>query len=216
MCVISAAAAGGATAAMVANASMAASALGTVASAYGSYQQSKAQSAQQEAQNARAEYQAQLAENEAIRAENNAKDARARGRAEEEAYRRRVQGLQGEQRAAFAGSGVDVGSGSAVDVFADTAQMGEIDALVIRENTERRASAFENRAASARAQGEMFSAASQTPVPDNAAFTAGTTLLGGLGQTAGMAYNMGAGTGGGGGSGGSGARLRIPSGGGVS
>jgi hypothetical protein len=47
--------------------------------------------------------------------------------------------MVGTQRAGFAAGNIDVGSGSAVDVQADTAFMGELDALQIRTNAAREA-----------------------------------------------------------------------------
>lgn len=68
-----------------------------------------------------------------------AADAVTRGAEEEQRFRSTVRGLIGSQRAGFAGQGVDVGSGSAVDVQADAAYLGELDALTIRSNAQREA-----------------------------------------------------------------------------
>jgi hypothetical protein len=64
-------------------------------------------------------------------------DAAQRGLEEEQRFRSSVRGLVGSQRAGFAAQGVTVNQGSAVDVQADTAYLGELDALQIRANTQR-------------------------------------------------------------------------------
>lgn len=66
-------------------------------------------------------------------------DALARGFDEESRFRTQVRTLIGSQRAAFAGQNVDVGSGSAADVQADAAYLGELDAQTIRLNAAREA-----------------------------------------------------------------------------
>lgn len=63
-----------------------------------------------------------------------ADDAILRGATEERRLRVGVGSLIGSQRAAFAAQGIEVGSGTAADVQASTAQQGEEDALTIRTN----------------------------------------------------------------------------------
>jgi hypothetical protein len=48
----------------------------------------------------------------------------------------------GAQRAGIAAGNIDVGYGSAVDVQADAAHLGELDALTIRNNAQREAWGF--------------------------------------------------------------------------
>lgn len=95
----------------------------------------KAGEQQQEA----AESEAGLTDYNAQVADLQAGDAVARGAEEEQRFRAGVRGLVGAQRAAFAASNVDVGFGSALDVQADTAMLGELDALQIRTNAAREA-----------------------------------------------------------------------------
>ena len=64
--------------------------------------------------------------------------------------------LKGRQVAAFAASGVDPTTGTALETLGDTAAMGEIDALQIRDNAEREAWRHENDAINARAQAGLF------------------------------------------------------------
>ncbi len=66
-------------------------------------------------------------------------DATARGRETEGRFRTEVKGMIGTQKAGYAGQGVEVGSGSALDVQKDTAYQGELDALTLRTNAAREA-----------------------------------------------------------------------------
>ncbi|MEW8025546.1 MAG: hypothetical protein AB2777_21095 [Candidatus Thiodiazotropha endolucinida] len=77
-----------------------------------------------------------------------AKKSRAVGKFEENRSRRNTAKAQGETKAAIAASGFATDKGSAVDAAADIAQMGELDALVIRHNYESQAIGLENQARS--------------------------------------------------------------------
>lgn len=76
------------------------------------------------------------------------KDAITQGAEQETIFRQQLQGTIATQRAEFAGQGVDVGSGSALDVQKDTAYQGELDALTIRTNAARAAWGFTTNAQS--------------------------------------------------------------------
>jgi len=127
----------------VANAALAASAIGGAVSGIvggvSSYQQGKAQQAQYN-------YQAQVAQRNAKIAQANADQKRQEGI--EEARQQRIKTLQavGSQRAAMAANGIDVSSGTALDVIEDTAATGELDALTTRYNYETQALAYEQQA----------------------------------------------------------------------
>jgi hypothetical protein len=54
-----------------------------------------------------------------------------------------VRGTIGAQRAGFAAGNIDVAFGSAADVQADAAYLGELDALTIRTNAAREAWGFQ-------------------------------------------------------------------------
>lgn len=116
---------------------------GTILNARG---QKKQGDAAQEAANAVAERE----EWNAGIAELQAKDAIARGADEESRFRTSVRQLIGSQRAGFAGQGVEVGRGSAADVQADAAFLGELDARQIRLNAARQAWGFQVEAADRR------------------------------------------------------------------
>lgn len=106
-----------------------------------------------------------------------AKDAISRGKEAEDRLRRDVKQLIGTQKSAYAAQGVDVGVGgdSASTVMADTAALGELDALMIRNNARREAFGF-------RMQG--ISQAGQASLNQNTARQQGyATLLSGAGST---------------------------------
>lgn len=125
MCVVAAAPA-------LAYASLAASAIGTVATMVGQSQAAKAQAGQYN-------YQAAVDRNNKIISDRQAEDAIKRGQAEEEEHRRKVASVKGDQRVSFAARGIDLGSDVVVDTLSDTAMLGELDALTIRSNAEREA-----------------------------------------------------------------------------
>lgn len=86
-------------------------------------------------------------------AELQAGDAIQRGVDEQSKHRAQVRGLVGTQRAGYAAQNIDVGVGSAVDVQADAAFLGELDAQQIMANAEREAWGYDVQATDARAQG---------------------------------------------------------------
>lgn len=108
-------------------------------------------------------------------AETQAQDALARGKDDEERFRMGVKQLIGSQRAGFSGQNVAVDSGSAVDVQADSAFLGELDALMIRENAAREAHGFQQQAQVYRKGGQAAQTASR--------FAAAGTILGGAANT---------------------------------
>lgn len=77
---------------------------------------------------------ADIADVNATIAERQAEHALERGREAETESRIRTRQLIGTQRARLAAQGVDVNQGSALDIQADTAAIGELDALTIRNN----------------------------------------------------------------------------------
>ena len=112
-----------------------------------------------------------------------AADALARGQDEETRFRASVRGMTGTQRAGFAGQNVEVGSGSAADVQADTAYLGELDARTIRSNAQREAWGYrvegEDRrmaAAVARKGGQAAATAGKVAAA-NTVLGAGSSLL---------------------------------------
>lgn len=138
---------------------------------------------QAQAAKAEGEYAQAVAEENAKIKELQAQQATQIGNIEEERQRRRVRAALATQRATFAASGVDMGSGTALEVLGDTAGMGEADALAIRSNALREAWGFRVGAMDDRAQGRGARMAGR-----NRAI--GTLLTTGA-QAAGSFYDMG-------------------------
>ncbi len=124
--------------------SLASSVIGGGVSAFGAY--SKGQS-----EGMSADYASAVARNNAITAENNAKYALAAGDVQSENQQMKTKAVLGTQKAAQAANGIDVNSGTAVDVRRSTAELGHLDALTILNNAS-------NKAAGYRAQGANFTA----------------------------------------------------------
>ena len=92
------------------------------------------------------EYQAKVAKDNAKIAEENARNERQSGL--EESRRQRLRTLQtiGSQQTAMAANGIDISSGTALDTVQDTAELGELDSLMIQYNSERTAFNYETQA----------------------------------------------------------------------
>lgn len=132
-----------------------ASLLGTAVSVYGQKKAGDAAAAAGTAQRKAAESGADLQDFNAKVADLQAQDAVERGAEEESRYRTQVRGAIGTQRAGFAAQGVRVGFGSAVDVQADAAYLGELDALTIRTNAARESWGFKTQATDLRKRAEI-------------------------------------------------------------
>ena len=105
-----------------------------------------------------------------------AKDALARGAVEEQRIRERASIFAGRQRAILAASGVQLDTGSALDILEDTARTAELDALTRRANAEREAFGLSTQAGISETQSDAFRTGSY--------FQAGSTILGGATQAA--------------------------------
>lgn len=81
-----------------------------------------------------ADFEATFLEQNATLADQQAEDALVRGQNAQYKQAAQTRGLIGSQRAAAAASGVDVGSGSALELQLDSAGMGEIDRTEIKNN----------------------------------------------------------------------------------
>jgi hypothetical protein len=115
---------------------------GTALSVKGQLDAGKAAKREGEAGRRAAESEAQLMEYNAAVADLQAKDAVQRGELEANRFRAAARAMGGEQRTGFAAGNVDTNYGSAVDVQADTAFLGELDALTARTNAARTAWGF--------------------------------------------------------------------------
>lgn len=109
-------------------------------------------------QNAIAQYQAQVARNNQDIAKENARQIEIAGkrRAEEEGWK--VRGFLGEQRAAQAASGLDIGSGSAFEVREGARKLGRRSIRNIEDQTRREAYNQRVIAANAGSEAKLLSA----------------------------------------------------------
>ncbi|RZN40395.1 hypothetical protein FEK48_13150 [Escherichia sp. E2593] len=113
----------------------------TAMSAYSQHQSSK--------------YQQAVADQNSDIAENQAQDSINRGNAEAEQRRREMRQRQGTQAATMGATGADLSSGSALDMFGDTAQFGTLDALTTVNNAQREAYGYQVSSMNSQAQGNM-------------------------------------------------------------
>jgi hypothetical protein len=134
-------------------------AIGIGTAIYGAVQTRRAGSAAQTAaqrEKEAADLNAKVYDWNAAMAEIMADDAINRGRFTETRFRQDVEKFIGTQRATQAASGIDVNFGSAVDVQADTAYLGELDALMIRNNAAREALGLRVEAVDLRARAHIM------------------------------------------------------------
>jgi hypothetical protein len=99
-------------------------------------------------------YQARVAANNAEIAEHNAEYARAAGAQQADIESRKNAARVGAIRAGLAANGVDVNSGSAVDVQAGERETGKLDVDTVLHNAELQAYGYTTQAANFRAQSE--------------------------------------------------------------
>jgi hypothetical protein len=135
-------------------------AIGTAISAAGSI---SAGTAQQNAE----KYNAEVDQNNAIQ-------ARQAAFSQEQASEQQTTSRLGQQKADYGASGVDVNTGSPVDVMTDTAAKGRLDALTLRYGGQVRAQADQEGASLALYQGASDATAGY--------IGAGTSLLTGAGK----------------------------------
>lgn len=140
----------------------------TAFGAYTSIQQSRAAAKSAEAT---ADYNARVAENEATEARNVATE-------KENIHRQKVQQLLSKQRAQIGASGIELGSGSALQLQEDTITQGEVDALRIRSQGDRQFTGLQQESELISAQGEAKADALRT----QGLVSAGGTLLSGTSQ----------------------------------
>lgn len=127
--------------------------------AYGKYSRGKAEST--------------LSKANAYIASLGAKGARKRGKQKEAVSRQRTGKLIGKQRAAIGAQGVRMDVGSALDVQLEAADIGELDAMTIKNEALREAYGYEAEARGARARGKAARSAGKFGAID-------TLLTGGM------------------------------------
>jgi hypothetical protein len=145
--------------------------------------------AQGQTAKATARYQAQVAENNKIMAERAAQRAEEAGDMAAQQARARARALIGRQRAVLAGSGGDVGVGSALDITGDTAMFGELDALTIRSNARRDAEGYRAAGANFQADADLARARGSSALASSY-LDAGGSLLSSSGAVASKWYNF--------------------------
>jgi hypothetical protein len=84
-----------------------------------------------------------------------AQDATDRGVAEQDRIRLQLRRILGAQRARFGAAGVDLMTGSPLDVAADSAREAELDMLTARNNAAREAFGFQQEARTERMRGRQ-------------------------------------------------------------
>jgi len=156
--------------------SMVSSAAAAVVGTYGAIEAGHAQSAA-------ASYQAQVAANNATIAEQNAQYATQAGNTQAQAEQLKTAQQVGAIRAAQAANGLDVNSGSALDVQSGTKTIGALNADTIRNNAALQAYGYQAQSVSSTAQSQLDTAQSAQ------ALTAGT--IGGMSSVLGGASSIG-------------------------
>ncbi|MBD1412793.1 hypothetical protein NUJ30_08765 [Burkholderia contaminans] len=126
----------GISAAALAEISIAMTAVSAGVAAYGAIKQGQAQSAA-------LQYQAQVAANNQKIANQYAQQAIADGENKVAAKQQQTAQMIGAQRAAMAANGIDLDSGSPLRLQQDTAKLGNVDALTIRNNAAREAYGYQ-------------------------------------------------------------------------
>lgn len=147
---------------------------GTALTAYGQFQQGQATKAANE-------FQAEIYNRNAQIANQNAANERQLGLEEARKIRLQTRAKIGQQKAAMAANGIDIYQGTPVDLTADTASMGELDALTSMYNSEMRAINYENKS------GDFSSSATMSRMSGRNAFISGGlnalgTGISGLGE----------------------------------
>jgi hypothetical protein len=166
----------------IAMASLAITAIGAGTQAYGQKQAGEAAAEL-------GEYNQQVAANNAKYSEAMAQDALQRGDLTASRQRERTAQEIAQQTVAAAGNGVDVNTGSIVDLTSDTARYGELDRLTILNNAQREA--FGNRVRGANFESEGNVAYQEGQYAKSAGTTAAFgTALSGAGNVATKWYNF--------------------------
>lgn len=114
------------------------------------------------AQSAQADYNDAMADINIRRSKMQEEDALKRGGVAANKYRKDVNAMVGSQKAAFAGQGVDISSGSAADTVEETHNLGYEDARTIENNAFREALGFSQQQSDYRTSKAMNRSAANT------------------------------------------------------
>ncbi|MFL0418420.1 hypothetical protein ACH0CP_12710 [Sphingomonas sp. 179-I 2A4 NHS] len=126
-------------------------------------------------------YQAKVADRNAGLANGQARDAQERTRTQALRVGRQVGQMKGQQRAAMAANGIDLGMGSALQVQQDAAMIGAEDIAQVYRQGDEEVRGFTLNAANYRAQAKGARQAAAGAIVGGA-FDVGTTMLGGATQ----------------------------------
>lgn len=168
-------------------------------SAYGAIKAGKAAKKAGQLAHEAKDSEAELEDYNAGVADLQADDAVLRGQMEEDKFRGAVRGAIGTQRAGIASGNIDVSYGSAVDVQADAARLGELDALTIRTNARREAwgyqvTAYDYRKGAEITRKEGVNLQKAGKSQGNAAYISGAAnVIGGTTSLLGARYGFGGG-----------------------
>jgi di/tripeptidase len=128
-----------------------------------------------------ANYQSAVAANNAKQAQENASRAAQAGEITASMQERKTAANVGSIRAAQAANGVDVNSGSALDVRSSAAELGQLDAINIRSNAAREAYGYQAQSASYTGESDMYKSEASND-KTSGLLNAGSTLLSGVGN----------------------------------
>ena len=156
-------------------------AIGTLASAGAQYQS--------------AQYGKAMAEQNAKLAEQQGLASLRQGALEQERIARRARQIQGQQRALYGASGVDISSGSPLEIQASTEYMAAQDKALVRYNAELKKWGFDVESANYKAQAQQYGNMGKSAIVGGL-LGAGSTILNGsgvLGSKLGLNGSTGAG-----------------------
>lgn len=130
-----------------------------------------------------AAYNAQVADNNAKIATQNAQYAGAEGEQNAAASEMNTRAKVGAIAAAQGANGIDVNTGSAVNVRASASELGELDAMNIRANAARQAYGYETQSGAFSSQSALDKSQSKSD-ETGGLISGGATFLGGVGNAA--------------------------------
>lgn len=167
MCIATALAALGMSSTTAATVGTTIQAIGTLATAGAQYQS--------------AQYGKAMAEQNAKLAEQQGLASLRQGRLEQEQIARRARKIQGQQRAMYGASGVDIGSGSPLEIQADTEYMAAQDKALVRYNAELKKWGFDVESANYKSQASQYGNMGKSALVGGL-LGAGSTILNGSGM----------------------------------
>ena len=162
--------------------------VGTIASVGGTILSTVGAMRQSQAVKDKANYDAAVQRNNAIIAERKAVAIEKKGELEAAQKRLQTKQLKSHQLVTLAGQGIDVADEDVVNLLAETAELGELDAQAIRSDAAREAYSVRVQKTGFETQAELsgFEARAQSPLIAGA-----STALSGFGQIASQWYKRG-------------------------